>query len=97
MNAVYFLLFHEMLFHVIVDDISVTYIHVTTHRCAGRLKKFDHHQTHSNAIANNHSVGFFNIPVQALTGLLFFIVILINRTPSIPQWDSTFNFSRSLC
>ena len=52
----------EWLFNVTFNDISVTYS--TAHRCAGGLKKLD---LRSGSQRHRHFVGFFNVPVQALT------------------------------
>ena len=49
-------------FNVTINDISVIY--VTAHRCAGGLKKLD---LRSGSQRHRHSVGFFNVPVQAST------------------------------
>ena len=64
------------LFNVTINDISVLY--VTAHRCAGGLKnKLD---LRSGSQRHRHFVGFFNVPVLALTrGHHFYMVVRRNR------------------
>ena len=57
-----FICFVYLLFNVTFNGIVVIY--VTAHRCAGGLKKFD---LRSGCQRHRHSVGFFNVPVQAPT------------------------------
>ena len=53
------------LFNVTFNDISVIYMYVTEHRCAGGMKKKLNLQSGSER--HRHFVGFFNVSVQAPT------------------------------
>ena len=63
------------LFNVTINDISV--IHVTAHRCAGGLKK--KLDLRSGSQRHRDSVGFFNVPVQALTRDHPFYTVIVVR------------------
>ena len=70
-----------MVFNVTCNDISVIY--VTTHRCAGGLKK--KLDLRSGSQRHRHFKGFFNVPVQAPTrGHPFYTIIPRNHPIKSP-------------
>ena len=66
----------DWLLNVTCNDISVIY--VTAHTCAGGLKKLD---LRSVSQRHRHSVGFFNVPVQAPTRASLFIRLFRKTAP----------------
>ena len=68
----------KWLLNVTINNISVIYMYVTVHRCAGGLKKKLY--LRSGSQHHRYFVGFFNGPVQATTrGHPFYTVIPRNH------------------
>ena len=73
------------LFYVTINDISVIYLYVTTHRCAGGLKEVD---LRSGSQRHRYFVGFFNVPVLHRHGITLFIRWFRHIAPFSRLYDS---------